>query len=379
MANVSYWDNQTLLLYVIVALFVGILSFFSEKLRCRKREYSNLLFIICTVILIVFKGIFIGGTDIKVGGGYYNNFMSATSLNGFYDYTVEIGFRMLTAGIRAFTNNYYFYLILIASFAIIPTMFVVWTYRNEINLPFTLMSYTLVFFVTGMSAARQFLAVGLGLLFAYYFVKKRWILCTLWGFAAISIHISAISVLLLLCFIQLRNSKSFQIIFAMFIVLAFVLLRSLIALFFIGRYSIYSAADDIQFGVAVLIKYVPLILLLYFIESKDLQRITNGTHACDVEKSHQKQVYSYCWSVLLFSTTLCLIGYVIPILGRAESYSLPVILIFGFIVRRVDNLNYHKISIRILILLYCLGRLALYMIDYHVSEGLMPYLTWLNL
>lgn len=361
------WDDGTAMLYVGIGCLVGFLS--SVSSRAKDVRQSFVLFALAALTLILFKGICISGVDVKFGGGYYLNFISAESLSTFRDKSVELGFQLLTVGIRCFTDRYEIYLLIVAAITIVPVMYVLWKLRGELNLSFAVMGYSLIFIVTGMSAMRQFMAVGLGLLAAYFFFTKRYKRSVIVLVAAVSIHVSALCLILLFVFVVAKERRSLQVLLAFLSVGLCVIGQAAISALLTGRYAIYSVAETSEFGVAVLLKYVPVFLLLLAVEA----RVSGGDSGKKPELLH----FADCWAVLIFAVCIALIGYIVPIFGRAESFSLPIVIVIAYLIRLCEKERYFRIPVKVLAFGYFCFRFLLYMNDVYLPEGLMPYLTWL--
>ena len=361
------WDDGTALLYVGVGCFVGFLAFVSSRAKDVRQPFA--VFALATLTLILFKGICVSGVDVKFGGGYYLNFISAESLSSFRDKSVEFGFQLLTVGIRNLTDRYEIYLLAVAAISIVPVMYALWKLRDELNLSFAVMGYSLIFIVTGMSAMRQFMAVGLGLLATYLFFSKRYKRSMIVLVAAASIHVSALCLILLFVFMITKERRLLQVFLAFLVVGLCVIGQAVIEGLFTGRYAIYSVAETSEFGVAVLLKYAPIILLLLVVEA----RVLSGDSGKKPELLH----FADCWAVLIFAVCIALIGYVVSIFGRAESFSLPIVAVIAYLIKLCEKERYFRIPVKVLVFGYFCFRFLLYMNDVYLAEGLMPYQTWL--
>lgn len=362
------WDDGTAMLYIGIGCLVGFLSFVSS--RAKDARQSFVLYALVTLTLILFKGACVSGVDVKFGGGYYLNFISAESLSAFRDKSVELGFQLLTVGIRCFTDRYEIYLLIVAAISIVPVMYVFWKLRGELNLSFAVMGYSLFFVVTGMSAMRQFMAVGLGLLAVYYFFTKRYKQSLIVLVAAVSIHISALCLVLLFVFMITKERRFLQVFLAFLVVGLCVIGQAVIGGLLTGRYAIYSVAKTSGFGAAVLLKYLPIFFLLFAVET----RVFSGDSGKKPEVLH----FADCWAVLIFAVCIALIGYVVPIFGRAESFSLPLVVVIAYLIRLCEKERYFRIPVKALAFGYFCFRFLLYMNDVYLAEGLMPYLTCFN-
>lgn len=365
------WDDGTIGLYIAISCLAGLLSFFSTRSRTGRSPIFP--FALASITIILFKGLCVSGVDVRIGGGYYLNFMSAINLSSFRDKSVEIGFQVFTVAIRQLTNNYGLYLLISAAVSVLPVMFVFWNLRDRVNLPFAVLGYSLVFLVTGVSAMRQFIAVGICLLVSYYYLLKHYKWAFLCLLISCSFHYSAACILLMLALLVTEKRRGIQLIVAVSSVIFCFVANNVISTLFVGRYSIYFVDESASFGLAVFFKYIPLFILLLAVESRLIVRRRDGGLEIGVDGSY----LSHCWAILLFACSIALIGYIILIFGRAESYSLPIVLVLSYLIKKCEEERYFRLPVKLLVFCYFCFRLLLYMSDSYLSEGLMPYLSWL--
>lgn len=362
------WDTATYWLYVAVAVLAGILSWlsFAGASKTDGREPRKIPFILAMTLLVVFKGSCVSTTDVEAG--YYLNFMSATSFESFRDYSLEPLYQVLNVAIHNITLDYGVFLMVVAAITIIPVGFVIWRCRSRINVPFAVLGYSLVYLVTGMSAIRQSIAVSFVLVGVYYWVfgKKR--MAILWSIAALGFHISALVALLLYVLLSSHEHIKTQVFISVATIAVFIAGRAVVEALFVGRYGAYSAFDDISFGIAVVLKYLPLAALILFVLKDDPEK------RIEFPKD-SSSVLGLCVAVLLFSVVICMLGYVISIFGRAESYSAPLVIVLAYLVRRCEERRYFRLPVKSLLALYFLFRLTVYMNDFYLAEGIMPYVT----
>lgn len=360
------WDAATVYLYIAAGCIASFLSFVA--VRCKDERQALFFYSIATLVVVMFKAYCVSGADVRFGGGYYQNFVSGDSFASFRDKTIEFGFMLLTIAVRQLTSQYEIYLTIVAVISVLPAMYVFWKERERINLPFAVSGYSIAFLVTGMSAMRQFMAVGVCMLVVYFFYRKKYTQTTLALIAAISLHFSSLCILLFLLLAKVQNRRGLQIAIVAAAVAIGVVAQAAIASLFTGRYSAYSVSDTFGFGSAVLLKYIPLI---FFLLTVQLHIGENQT-----EDKRVSERFSSCWTALLFAISIALIGYIIPIFGRAESFSLPLIVAIAYLIKVCECERYFRVPAKILVFGYFCFRLLLYMNDAYLSEGLMPYIGW---
>lgn len=362
------WDTATYWLYIMVAALTGMLSWFScaSLKQASGQEPRKIPFVLAMAVLGVFKGFCASTTDVKTG--YYLNFVSATSFKTFRDNTTEPLYQALNVAIRNITSDYGVFLFVMAAITIAPVGYVIWRCRSRINVPFAVLGYSLVFLVTGMSALRQFIAVSFVLLGTCCWVFGRKYLAVLWLIVALGFHVSALIVLLLYVLMLFHNHIKTQAVISIATVAAFIVGRSTIETLFIGRYDSYTVFENVSFGIAVVLKYIPLLLLVLFVLRNDPERRIKLL-------KDSLSVQGLCTAVLFYSVVLCLLGYVVSIFGRAESYSVPLVIVLAYLVRRCEIRRCFRLPVKCLLVLYFVFRFTVYMNDYYLLEGLMPYAT----
>lgn len=361
------WDNGTVWLYIGIGCLAGFLAFVST--RVKNSIYSVVCFMLATLSLILFKGLCVSGVDVSIGGGYYLNFQSAESISNFRDKSIEFGFQLFTVCIRFFTDSYGIYLLVVATVTVLPVMYVLWKIRDKINLSFGVMGFSLMFVVTGMSAMRQSMAVGLCLLAVYYFFVRRFKPFVVVLALATSIHVSSLCIILLILLALVQKRRIVQFAVAFLVLGLCVIGQMKFELLFTGRYAGYSVGDTSGSGVAALLKYAPIALLLLMVQNRVVK--------IRQKKSLGQTNFDMCWTVVVFSVCTGLVGYIVSILGRIESFSVPIIIVIAFLVRQCEQERYFRIPVKILLFGYFCFRFLLYMNDVYNVEGLMPYLTWL--
>ncbi len=362
------WDSATYWLYISIAVLAGALSWlsFAGASRASGQGSRKTPFVLALALLIVFKGSCVSTTDVKAG--YYLNFMSATSFESFRDYTLEPLYQALNVAVRSVTSDYGVFLMIVAAITIAPIGFVIWRCRSRINVPFAILGYSLVFLVTGMSAIRQSIAVSFILLGTYYWVFGKRRLTVLWSIVALGFHTSALVALLLYALLSFHEYIKTQIIISIATVAVFIAGRTAVELLFVGRYGSYGAFGDVSFGIAVVLKYLPLAALILFVLQGDSEKrieLSGGSSS----------VLGLCSAVLLFSVVVCMLGYVISIFGRVESYSAPLVIALAYLVRRCEERRFFRLPVKCLLVLYFLFRLTVYMNDFYLTEGIMPYIA----
>lgn len=360
------WSTQTFLLYLVV-IFSCYLStiLFKKYVLSINTNYKTKFpigLLISGTILIFVKGFSTTGRDLRAG--YYINFLSATSLKEFYDWTIEIGYRILNVLIRNITQHYSFFIFLIAFLTILPIIYVINKFQNIIDVPSAILLYTCIFFFSGFSPLRNYLASSIALLGFEALVRKKFLKALIYLIIAMTFHFSMVFLLVPYFFVAFKKSNN------KFITIC---LSSFFSFFYFGRniittilsmterYYIYGAMDSVHIGLEQIVYYSPL-FVVYFLTKK-----------YDINRTFSKASFSY------LATGFCygMVGYIIPIFGRVQAIFLPIVIIVPYYIR-LFNIKHPKYKrlINTLVLIYCIARFVIYITQYYVLEDLMPYTTF---
>lgn len=357
--NISRWSNNTFLFYCFI-IFVSVLTtkLSTVEIKIGKRKY-NLSVLFLTLIFILIKVFNLTGRDISKSGGYYYNFISASSFSSFMDQEIEIGFKLLTIIIRNITSNYNIYLMIINFLTVVPIIYIFNKYFNKVDLFTTVLMYMSIFFFASFSPIRQCLAASIGLLVFDCLKEKKMIKSFIWIIIAILIHSSSIVYFIpcLMVNFKVINKKSIPWLMSILFVL-FILEKNSIFSWFAGssRYVAYSTIEG-TFGMQQFVYYIPLILLITYCRKYS-------------DEYNIKISYSYVFTSFCFG----LLGYIITIFGRFYITFIPIIIIIGYNVKLL-KMEHPKIKwvINLLIILYCIMRFWIYISEYYNLEDLMPY------
>ena len=357
--NISNWNNETFLFYCFI-IFVSVLStkLSTIEIKIKKTKY-NLSILLLTFIFILIKVFNSTGRDISKTGGYYYNFISASTFSSFMDQGIEIGFKLLTIIIRNITSNYNIYLIIINFLIIIPIIYIFNKYYNKVDLFTTVLMYMSIFFFASFSPIRQCLAASIGLLVFDCLKEKKIIKSFIWIIIAMSIHSSAIVYLIPFFMVNFKiiNRKTISWLMSILFIL-FLLEKNSILSWFAGssRYLAYSTVES-SFGLQQFVYYIPLIILIMYCTKYS-------------DDYNSKINYSYIFTSFCFG----LLGYIITVFGRLYIMFIPIILIIGYNVKLLKT-ERPKIKwvLNLLIILYCIMRFWMYISEYYNLEDLMPY------
>ena len=360
--NMAYmWSNYTLLLYFGIIASCYIICVFCKNQYIqfgvyKKKIQVSLLF--TGLILIFFKGFGTAGRDLR--SGYYMNFLSATSMDDFRDKSTEIGYRVLNVIIRNITDQYWVFIFIISLLTIIPVLKIVKKYWNKIDGPLTILLFVSVFYISGFSPLRAYLASSIALFAFDAMVEKNAKKAFIWIVISMCFHISMAFLFLpyIFCFFKIFNKK-FIVASLVILFLLFYIERNSIVSILAGseRYFNYGLADSIEFGFEQIAYYLPFFIIIY------LGRKNN-------DKNFFKTSFVYLCTGFCFG----MLGYIVPIFGRTHVLFLPVIIISGYYLKFLKNKYITcKWLINFTTILYCMARFWIYIYQYYNLEDIMPY------
>lgn len=352
----GYWSNNTLLFYIVIIVSVFVLlRFVKINIRLTRRTIIDFGFTLSFFILLFVSGFRTTGRDIN--GGYYANFLTATSVNNYRDHSVEIGFRLINVVFRRLFNNYSAFILFLSFATLLPVFWFVKHNVSERKRPYVLLFYVSTYFFSGFSAARQYLAVSLCLIVYSYLKKCKHFRALIWILLAASIHTSALAMFIPF-FITVNKAVSKRMIWLsvgiMFIAVYF--FRGSIIGLLGPRYYNYTAFTSVQIGSRWIAYYVPIIYLLYR----------------ELRNEKDKYFAKLNVSIIAIGFLFEMLSYVVSIIGRLSALTLPFIYIVPYFIDLEPSQKKRTIY-RIILLLYCSLRFWLYLNDHYMNEGLMPY------
>ena len=351
----GYWSVDTLIFYIVIIILIFILLPPNrKKLKVGMRSY-DIGMILAFLILLFISGFRLTGKDINVG--YYVNFLTADSFSSYKDQTVEAGFILFNVIVKYLFDNYSVFIFLMSLFTLVPVFCFVKRNVDSRDARYALTIYTAVYFISGFSAARQFMALSLCLLAYDCMKRKRFAGALIWILLASSFHVTALVMFIPYFATVIRNLGPRSIIFSVLTMfLTMYLLKDSFISMVGGRYAIYSAFDDISFGTRWIAYYVPIFYLLIR----------------EVRREKDRYVTRLNVSIVAAGFLFEMLGHIIAILGRMESISITFICILPYYIG-MEPVEWRKKLYKIVLLAYCGLRFWMYLSDHYLDEGLMPY------
>lgn len=355
------WYNATFIFYLSLIFGMYYIAVFTKNINIivfNGKRYE-LWIILIPAILFFIKGFSTTGRDLRAG--YYYNFIHATSLSEFPDYTVETGYRLLNVIIRNLTDQYWIFIAIISVLSLFPIVRMLKKYSHAIDLPIAVLMYGSIFFISSFSPLRMCLAASIGLFAFDAIVENKSLKAFVWIIIASFFHTSSLILFIPFLFTQIKGNNIKIIVVCL--LMAFLVtyfgrsgITSLLAAD--DRYYIYQAFDSVNIGFEQFIYFIPII---YSILSA--RKYVTDKHFLLI-------------SFAFVATAFCvgLMGYVISIFGRFRDMFLPLIIIVPYYVKIIKmNKPNHKLLINIIVAIYCLSRFYIYISQYYKTEDLMPY------
>lgn len=358
------WDVNTFIFYLAVILICYFIAVAGRKtvvvsgvsFKCRQELYLILI----AAVLVFVKGFGTTGRDLR--GGYFINFLSATSLKQFRDQSVEIGYRILNVFIRTFTDEYWVFILICSLITILPVIHMLKKYADRIDLPVSVLLYVTCYFINGFSPLRQAMAASIAFYGFDAMIERRYGTAIFWILLASSFHISAIVFIvpIFITMAKLTNRKLIGVCLFCLFILIWVERQSL-TLFFAGensRYEIYEAHSTVSFGFEQLIYYIPLFLVFAIGRKMDTDK--------------HFELLSLIYLSMGFFFGIC--SYIFPAFGRFDISFVPYIIIIPYYCMLIKKrFPGYRFVFNLAIIVYCLARFVIFIIGYYGSQDLMPY------
>lgn len=358
------WSTSTFIFYLAIILLCYFAAALGRKtvlvsgnsVNYRKESW----YILISAILIFVKGFGTTGRDLR--GGYYLNFLSATSMTGFRDKSIEIGYRILNVIVRKFTDEYWIFILICSLITIMPVMHMLKRYADQIDLPIAVLLYVTCYFFQGLSLIRICMASSISMCAFGEIISKKPGKALLWIILGAAFHTSALVMIIpyFLCLAKMLSKKMVGI--SLVTVFLFILIgRESISSFLFStnnRYSIYIAMDTVRIGFAEIVYYVPLFAL--YILGQKFSKNSNFDRAGFI--------------YLIVSFFLGMLEYVIRVFGRMAALTLPLIIIIPYYSRKFKEGHPHyRIIVNLTMLFYCIARFVIYITGMYNSDDIMPY------
>ncbi len=354
------WSQSTLILYICIIAGCYLAALVFERCYFKFGNYFRLpvWLLIIGSVLIFFKGFGTTGRDLRAG--YYYDFLSATSCEHFRDKTIEYGYRVLNVLVRNITDQYWVFILIVSILTIVPFMYIINKYKDQIDLPVAILLYTSIFFFAGFSPLRIAMAGSIALLAFDGLIEKKKGKSLLFILLACTIHVS-IALLLIpyaLLFFRIIDKRMILIGAFLFFMIIFFWREDIINFFLSSqRYYGYGTVEVLRMGLEQFFYYIPIFVLIFMTRKKcdpDFQKLSIG--------------------FVSIGFVCALLGYVLPVFGRTNMDFMVIVFIIGWHTKILKQ--EHKKSrllINLTIFFYCAVRFGLYITQYYNLEDIMPY------
>lgn len=359
------WSNITFIFYIgviLVCYFAALNGQSKGSVQLVLGERGIPLWQVVVSLVFGFVKCFgLTGRDLRAG--YYLNFISATSMSEYRDQSIEVGYRLMNVVVRQFTSEYEVFVFVVGVLSLYPVIHLWKKYQDVIDLPTSVLMYGSIFFVQSFSPIRLTIAASIALFAFDGMVERRPWKALMWIFIAVTIHFSALILIIPYTFVFFRmfNRRLVMV--------------GLLAIFLVGysgrgslismmsgseRYYIYGVSQTVDIGMEQFIYYIPLFLILYlgrkYVEDRHIQMIA--------------------FSMVGVAFVFGLLSYIVPIFGRFRDIFVPLVFVVPFYIKRIKEEN-PRVGrwLSILMLVYCLVRFYIFISQYYNMEDLMPYVN----
>ncbi len=368
------WSDSTLLLYILIIVFSTFFAWLSQSIKKEIKnnketmDYSeivkikiNYFFLTISFIILWFFSAFR-----KIGADYeaYKTiFLRSNDPSYWASTTIEPGYLMLNYLVRLFTDSEILFFAIISFITIFLVYRTIIYYADKIHVGLAVFAYSSLFYLQSYNLVRIYLASAI-IFFAFrYISNKQYLRYILSVLIAMSIHASAVLMFLPFAIILMFKRSKALVLLVLFLFLTTSLLFSdyLIAFNFSERYTSYlTNTRDVDFGFGQLAFHAPVIILLFFSNKFKLDR----------RLLHIFYIYTFS------SFTMSMLGYGIPMIGRMSAYfTYPYILFLSYFLfqMKIRRKGYSYLFIRLFIITFLVWRLYMYLVEYLLLDGLMPY------
>lgn len=197
---------------IIIILFVAMLLFGFQEVRCQQWKSHRTIFILLSIIWCLLPAI--RNENVGTDTMNYIYFFQHPQLGYNGKDEVELGFECWNLIVRSISNNKYFYLFSTALLATIPMVWVIYKISSKPLLTLCLISTIVLlepFVFSEYGAMRQSLSIGFFMVFYYLFVlKNKLYLSIVFGILSFLFHNSSLlplMVVMVLSFVHLQISK----------------------------------------------------------------------------------------------------------------------------------------------------------------------------
>ncbi len=346
-----YWSTSSMILYVIM----GIISMSSimyvkkiEKYKYRKiLDVGTILFIwfLIWIFITIFRkvDIDIGGSDAITYKEFFEDALNPYSTNPYVEHA-DVGFSLLTKGIRLISSNYHFYFFIIYSIILISYIVFIYEFMPP---SFSAIPMVLVFFLflRGFTTLRTNISVAFMLLSFVSLKRKHYLRMVLFIILSLSMHVASFLCLPFYAFYFLYKNKqvklSHWIVLYGLVFLGISIIQPLLTSDFLNLGGAYASYADYNTGSTLLsfffeggwkIAFGPLLLFGMFIIFHKYRNLIYSK-LNDKDKNRYQFVYLMC----CFDFLMLPVYYKLGIWRGYEYFYIPRLIMWGGIINCVSE------------------------------------------
>jgi len=357
------WQWSTLVFYLLITLACWGLSVGLQKIKIINERYKSVAIAAPFLILLFIKGFAYCGVDLLEG--YKESFARAISFTNLQDSSLEIGYKLVNIIVRNITEDYRVLVFLLALLTLIPVFYVINKHKNNILPALAILGYSSIFFVTSFDLIRIYLAGSICLLSFDAIYEKKYTKATIIVLIAMTFHFTSIVMLIPCIFLIFKFDKKVFWGAMGFLVLFIYMGRTVLKQFFSGRYQYFEISETLHIGTEWIWYYAPLIVLFIYI-----CRIAKKEKVD--EKAMRMVEVSFYWVVM--GIAISFIQYAVSMLGRLIAFTTPFVFFISsaLAIIKVTRPKQYK-WLYFLSMGYFVLRFVIYLTDYYVLDGVMPY------
>lgn len=328
--------SSVALLYTFI-LFFAVLLASKVKIGCTDTK-SKFFFYATFLFLCFFYALNNIGTDLEPYREHFRILQNFLDCKDHID--LEIGHKALIVLLHYFTDSEIYGIVLYKTLQLCLMCIVSYKLRNICQFWVVILVYVALVYFQSFNVIRMCFAFTIGALSLCFFIEERYILCILMSLVTYSFHRSSIfflaGVCALLCIKLFGKRMSEKMLFLTMLVICIVLsfslpmyIQNVIDSGVIGaRYEAYNEVSDrVSIGFGVFFSVVPMFFLLM-----------TSYPQCKKDKDVHYNIWMLAMVFTVIAIATHLLGYRMPIMTRANIYSLYVYLFYlSYYIVNYDN------------------------------------------
>lgn len=367
--------RNTFILYLAIILSTFVLGSMAQPLKYQNTLYIKKFYFTSSFLILWFFSAFCNcGVD-RIA---YKKIFDEVTISSILDPWQEPGFEIINLIIKIFTSNSKIAFMIISSTSIILIFSTIYYLRKHIHIGCAILAYTTLIYFQGFSLLRINLAGAIIFFATKYLINRNFIKYFLSIVFATSIHYSSIILVipfiayLFIYKIKISNGKKAQYLiyieFLLLIIVAIIVFSNYIKnISFLDRYNPYFESIAFNgFGFLQFLFFLPLCFVLHFI----------------LKYYKDKKVTSIFVSFTYSAFFVGLLSYIMPMIGRAYVYFLPVYMFMipyavsrrrKLVAIKFNQLYMNNFIYYSCIIFYFMMRFCIYIGQYAFLDGISIY------